>query len=157
MRGSKIETNLDKLFTKTFPYQLPQWFSEIIVDWAWLIVPAIIIVQPWIGWGYWDDVHYNTTGPNFFFYIAFLVMAIEIALQLLALPGLLKHSRLSWQLLYYSAFLNIAYGVVRIFSSEGSIGPLFGMVAITAIFLYVLFQIRPWFKRTARRRTSSQT
>ncbi|HSX06985.1 MAG TPA: hypothetical protein VLG92_04660 [Candidatus Saccharimonadia bacterium] len=144
---SNLETSLDKLFTKIFPAQLPKWFSRIIADWTWLVIPAVIIVQPWVGWGYWDDVHATTVGPNFFFYIAFAVMALEVSLQVMALPGLKEHRKSSWQLLYYSVFCNLTYGVVRIFSSEGSIGPLFGMALLSAMFFYMLFQIKPWFKK----------
>lgn len=142
---AKLEGQLDTLFTKTFPAQLPKWFSQIIAAWAWLIVPAVIIVQPWIGWGYWDDVRAETSSPNFLFYISFLVMGLEMLLQLLAMRGLRERQRTSWQLLYYSAFCIPLYGIVRIFSSEGSIGPLCGMIVLAAIFFYTLFQVRPWF------------
>jgi len=137
------------LFTETFPAQLPKWFSQIIANWTWLIMPAVIIVQPWIGWGYWDDAYANTASPNFFFYVTFMVMGLEILLQLLALPGLHARQKSSWHLLYYSAFCMPLYGVVRIFSTENSIGPLCGMVLLAAIFFYMLFQIKPWFKKSA--------
>jgi len=142
----KLETILHKLFVQTFPYQLPKWFCEIIVAWAWLIVPAIVIIQPWIGWGYWDAAHAATGVPNLLFYIAFVIMGLEIALQLLSLPSLIKRRRLGWELLYYSVYCNLAYGVVRIFSSIPSVGPLFGMIVTSILFLYTLFQIRPWYK-----------
>ncbi len=151
--ASKLETQLNALFTKTFPAQLPQWFSQIIAAWTWLIVPAVIIVQPLIGWGYWDDAHTNTTSPNFFFYVTFIVMGLEMLLQLLALSGLRTLQRSSWQLLYYSAFCIPLYGMVRIFSTEGSIGPLCGMLLLAAIFFYLLFQIRPCFTKTRHQRS----
>jgi len=142
-----LETRLDKLCTKTFPYQLPKWFSRTIAGWAWLIIPAVVIVQPWTFWGYTDDVRAHTAGPNCLFYAAFAVMALEVALQLMALPGLKEHKESSWRLLYYSVFCNLAYGVMRIFSSEGSIGPLCGIALLSAIFFYLLFQVKPWFKK----------
>ncbi len=142
---SPIESALKQLFTRTFPYQLPSWFSKIIAEWTWLIVPAIIIVQPWINWGYWDDVYHHTSGPNFFFWVALMVSGLAITLQLTALRGLRMRQRSGWQLLYLSAFCGPIYGVVRIFSSQGSIGPIFGMVVLSAPFFYFLFQIRPFF------------
>ncbi len=140
-----LEAYFDKLIRHDFPAQLPAWFSKIIARWSWLIIGFVIIVQPWVGWGYWDEVHTAIVDPNFFFYLAFTVSGFEVFLQLLALSDLARLKRRGWELLYCSAFLNILYGVVRIFSSEGSIGPLFGMIVLSAIFFYVLFQIRPEF------------
>lgn len=146
MVDSYLEAKLNKLFTEIFPYQFPKWFSKVIAQWTWLIVPAIIIVQPWVGWGYWDDVHGHSSGPNFFFVAAFMVSALEIGLQLLALSHLKKMRRMGWLLMYYSGFCIVAYGIMRMFSSQPSIGPLFGMTLLSVIFYYCLFQIRPWFK-----------
>ncbi len=142
-----LQSILDKSIGSKFPYQLPTWFSKIIAQWAWCILFAVIIVQPGIGWGYWTEARASGDTLNFFFYLAFVITATEMLLQILALPDLRLLKKRGWNLLYYSALLNIAYGIDRIFSTEGSIGPLFGMVAISAIFFYLLLQVEPHFKK----------
>lgn len=146
---SSIESGLNKLFTEVFPAQLPKWFSKIIAEWAWLIVPAIVIVQPGIDIGYWSDIHSQGLTPNGFAYLAIFLSATEMMLQILAVPALRKMQRSGWGLLYYSVFCNLGFGIARIYATEGSIGPIVGMALLSSIFFYFLFQVRPWFKKTA--------
>jgi len=141
-----LESAFNKLFTRTFPAQFPDWFRTIIANWAWVIIIGVIVVQPPIDVGYWDDMHASRLSPDLFSYVALLVTASVMALQISAIPFLMKRRRAGWILLYISAFLVLLYGIVRLFSTEESSGPLFGMTFLSLIFLYVLFQVRSHFK-----------
>lgn len=141
-----FESTFNKLFKKKFPFQLPNWFSCIIADWAWLIIIGVVIVQPPINLGYWSAMSTDRVGPNVLSYIALLITACAMVLQIVAIPLLKSLKRSGWILLYMSAFMTLLYGVVRLFSAEQSIGPLFGMTFLTVLFLYTLFQIRQYFK-----------
>lgn len=141
-----LESTFDKLFTRTFPAQFPDWFRTIIANWAWLIIVGIIVVQPPINLGYWDAIYADRLPANLFSYGSVLVTISTMTLQFVAIPFLKDLRRAGWILLYISAFLILLYGVVRLFSTERSIGPLFGMTLLAAVFLYVLFQIRSRFK-----------
>ena len=141
-----LESNLDELVGRGFPYQLPAWFNKIIAQWTWRLMFVVIIAQPWIGWGYWDDAHTSGKALNFFFYLSFLITFIEILLQAMAIPELRLLKKRGWDLVYYSAFFNLIYGIDHVSATEQSIGPLFGIVTLSAIFFYFMFQVRPFFK-----------
>jgi len=144
---SKIESTLDTLMCHVFPAQLPTWFRRIVARWSWWLLIPVIVVQPWVSWGYWDAGAAHGSVRNTAFALSLVITGIEVCMQLLAIPALKHFKRRGWELVYYSVFINLLYGVVHIFSSvKGGIGPLCGMVLLSTLFFYVLFQIRSSFK-----------
>ncbi|MFA5933567.1 MAG: hypothetical protein WCV81_05810 [Microgenomates group bacterium] len=74
-----------------------------------------------------------------FTYMASIAVAIVTAvLEIIALPGLFKRQKKSWTLLYYVALIG---GVSSILSLN-----LWGLVIGTGISLYILFQIKSYYK-----------
>lgn len=121
-------------------------YSHNLAKNAWWIVMLSIIVQPFVDWAYWNDVRSVNEAPNTFLYAALAVSGLAILLQLLALPYLMWLQKKGWNFVYYSVFLILLYGVLRIFSNQGSIGPFLGMAVVSVIFFFFLFKIRPPFK-----------
>jgi hypothetical protein len=70
--------------------------------------------------------------------IAIIFLAITIVLEALAIPGLLKRKLSAWHLIFYAALLNALY---HLFTFD-----IFGLIIGTAISLYILFQIRSYYK-----------
>lgn len=61
----------------------------------------------------------------------------SLVLEAMAVPGLIKKSRKGWNLLFYSLLLTAVYDIVT-FSPIGLVR--------TGVFLYILFQIREYYK-----------
>lgn len=77
-------------------------------------------------------------GLGFTYAISLIFLAASLVLEALALPGLFKQSKQSWQLIYYSTLLNGIYNLLSF-----NIG---GLVIGTLLSLYILFQIRSYYK-----------
>jgi hypothetical protein len=156
-----LEENLNDLFTKKAP-ALPAGGKKVIVEWApWL---ALIggIGSLWTAWVLWHWAHvanafvdYANTlsaaygGPavtvhrlTFGIWLGIAVLAVEGVLYLLAFNGLREHKKSAWNLIYWGALLNVAYGVVVMFTDYGGVGSLIGSLIGSAIGLYFLFQVR---------------
>jgi hypothetical protein len=68
-----------------------------------------------------------------------LVFAIaSVALLALSIRGLFARTATGWQYLYYNALVGAAYSLLRL--------DVFGLIIGTGISLYLLFQIRSYYK-----------
>lgn len=77
-------------------------------------------------------------GTGFSYIAGVIVAIITLVLEIMALPGLFKRQQKSWTLLYYVALIG---GVNSILSLN-----LWGLVIGTGISLYILFQIKSYYK-----------
>lgn len=77
-------------------------------------------------------------GAGFSYFAGIIVTIITAVLEIMALPGLFKRQKKSWTLLYYSALIG---GVSSILSLN-----LWGLVIGTGLSLYILFQIKSYYK-----------
>ncbi len=77
-------------------------------------------------------------GTGFSYVAGVIVTIITVILEIIALPGLFKRQKKSWTLLYYVALIG---GVNSILSLN-----LWGLVLGTGISLYILFQIKSYYK-----------
>lgn len=77
-------------------------------------------------------------GTGFSYIASIIVTVITVVLEVMALPGLFKKEKKSWTLLYYVALIG---GVNSILSLN-----LWGLVIGTGISLYILFQIKSYYK-----------
>jgi len=90
---------------------------------------------------------------NVFYWISLVVLAATGVLLLMAYPGLKARAKSGWNLLFYSALLNGVYGVLSAFNDYGGGGSLVIQLAVSAVVLYFLFQIRDQYsgaKSTAK-------
>jgi len=77
-------------------------------------------------------------GFGFTYSISLIFLAGSLIFEALALPGLFNQSKKSWQLLYYSTLLSGVYNLLSF-----NIG---GLLIGTLLALYILFQIRSYYK-----------
>lgn len=139
----KTETTLDEYFGKKAP-ALPENVKDIIVKitpWANLIIfvltlPAVLAIFS-IGtlFSPLAVVGGPETSVGYFLALAFLV-AGEI-LWGLAIPGLFKQTRRSWQYLFWGQLLNCVYNLLTL--------NIISLIIGAAIGFYFLFQIRDRF------------
>jgi len=81
------------------------------------------------------------TGASFYGIIILLLSLIPTVLQLLAFPGLKARKIAGWNYLLYSLAASVVISVIG-----GGFGSVFGAVIGAAIGLYVLFQIKSYYK-----------
>ena len=77
-------------------------------------------------------------GSGFTYMASIAVAVVTAVLEIMALPGLFKRQKKSWTLLYYVALIG---GVSSILSLN-----LWGLVIGTGISLYILFQVKSYYK-----------
>lgn len=156
-----LEKSLDDLFVKQAP-ALPAGGKKALVQylpWINLILGLISLYTVYVLW-HWAHlannlINYANTlsaaygGPTVAtnrlsvgLWIGIVVLGIEALLYIAAFPGTKDRKKSGWNLLYYALLLNIAYGVVVLFTDYGGVGNLIGAIIGSAIGLYLLFQIR---------------
>lgn len=142
---SSLEKTLEDIFVGKAP-ALPKNIKEIIVTYGpWVILISLIASLPSLlallglgsitmPFGYWGGMRYAQhfgTSTIFLFAITLL--------NAMALPGLFKRLKKSWQLLFYSSLVAFIQNLLNF--------DLGSLVVGSAVSWYVLFQIRSSFKK----------
>jgi len=164
---NKLESAMDEYFVKKAPFQLPENGRRTLVEYApWIsLVFGILGILAALGlWRIGNRVneaveyvnglnqYYNTPAPEInelglFFYIALLALAVQAVLMIAAFPGLKKRSKKTgWDFMLYGTLASLAYGFFVIFSDQGDIGNLLWSVIGSVISLYLLAQVRTYYK-----------
>ena len=138
----KVEDVLNEYFGKKAP-ALPANIKEILVKLApYLTILGVILSVPAIlgvlGMGV---VPYGAAwmmGVGYRYYLGIAFMLVTVVLEALAIPGLLARKKQGWNWIYYSVLVNMVYMLV----SFNIVGLLIG----TLIGMYVLFQVRTYYK-----------
>lgn len=164
-RLSGLEGWLDGVFGDKFPIQLPKAAREWIVKVSpWL---ALIggVLSLWASWSFWRAGHYvnqwvdwaNTlsaayggervTHLGLMWYVSLIVLLVQAVLMLLAFPGLRDRKKVGWNLVFYSSLVSIVVGVVQLFVSGYGFGNLIGTLIGAAIGMFILFQVRSYYKK----------
>lgn len=148
-----LETKLDDLLVAKAPFQLPANVKEWIVKFSpWITLVLLILLLPAvlavIGLGAVVGGVATTygvvVGP--LYWLALIVLIVEIGLMAFSIPALLKRQKSGWNLVFYSQLISIAYAVLNWLSSPlDVIGLLFSLIGVV-IGLYILFQIRPLYR-----------
>jgi hypothetical protein len=162
----ELENQLDKLFGKKGPVQLPENAKKTLVEWLPWINVVFGVLQLWAAWALWQLGHALNNFVNYtntlsqvygtgqvvnqldtFYWVSLIVLVLDAVLILAAFPGLKARSKAKgWNLLFYATLVNLAYGVVRLFTSIGSgPGSLVGSVIGAAIAFFFLFQVRDYY------------
>jgi len=133
---------LDFYLVKKAPIQLPDNAKEWIVQYGpWITIVILVltlplllavlgigtVLMPFAGIGY-------ATGFGF---VAIGVI-IEIALTVMALPGLFARKMSGWTLLFYARLVSLVANLLS--------GAVVSALVVALISLYVLFQVRPLYK-----------
>lgn len=141
---SKLENILDEYLVKKAP-PLPKGVTDFIVAimpyltivflvFALPIILALIGISAFV----LPFSFVAGVGTGFSYIAGVIVTIITVILEIMALPGLFKREKKSWTLLYYVALIG---GVNSILSLN-----LWGLVIGTGISLYILFQIKSYYK-----------
>lgn len=141
---NQLENVLDEYLVKKAP-SLPKGLADFIVAvlpylTIIFLVMALPLILALIGISAFVMPFSLATGLGTGFnYIAGIVVTIlTVILEVMALPGLFRREKKSWTLLYYVALIG---GVNSILSLN-----LWGLVIGTGISLYILFQIKSYYK-----------
>lgn len=152
----------DMLVVKA-PYQLPKaakgwivkfgpWITLVIgILLVFTVVPALFAAMAVtsyttsvLGTAYGAMVA-TSVGPMF--YLALIVLAVQLVIMFISVPMLLKRQRKGWVLVFYSSIVSLVYSVFNTFSyGTFGIGSLLGGLIGAAISMYFIFQIRSYYK-----------
>jgi hypothetical protein len=141
---SEIEAKLDLNFGKKAP-SLPENIKELIVKYSpYLSVAVLIFTLPAIlfafglttfalPFAYVGGIH---TGFTFSF--TALISLGALVLEVMAIPGLFKRSKKSWQYMFYASMLSLLSYLLGLNIAS--------LVINGAISFYILFQIKSYYK-----------
>ncbi|MEK7059496.1 MAG: hypothetical protein AAB971_01940 [Patescibacteria group bacterium] len=157
-----LEKSLDEIFVKKAP-ALPEGGKKALVEylpWINLILGVLTLYSAYVIW-HWAHlaskyIDYANTlsaaygGPSVAsvnrlstgIWLGLGVLVVEAVLYLLAFPATRARKKAGWDLMFYAALVNVAYGVVILFTTYGGPSNLIGSIIGSAIGLYLLFQIR---------------
>lgn len=148
LKGSlgQLETVLDEYFGKKAP-ALPANIKEILVKIApYLTLLGVILAVPALlslfGMGaFLSAMPYGGrammgVGYNYYMGIGFLI--IMTVMEALAIPGLFARTRQGWNWIYYSTLVNVVSMAVSL--------NIVGLIIGTVIGMYLLFQVRTYYK-----------
>jgi hypothetical protein len=139
---------LDKVLTEYLVKKapaLPETVKEFIVKFGpWISLVIGIMLLPLIlaalGLGALFSPVAMMAGVRFGagYMLSMLVAGVQMVLQFAAIPGLLKRQLAGWRLAFYGALVGGLYSVVSV--------NILGLVIGTGLSLYVLYQIKSYYK-----------
>jgi hypothetical protein len=140
----QLEKFLEELFTKKISYALPIKAKETIVKIApWITLIVIVLSLPAIfallGIG---SFALGIGAMSSRYYIGVIVLIIQVVLMIMAFPGLQKRQIKGWKMVYYSDLVSAVYALFSAYSFGDLIWSLLG----TCIGLYLLFQVKSYYK-----------
>ena len=152
LKGSfnKIEALCDEYLVKKAPFTLPANVKEIIVKLSpYFAIVAVVLGIPAVlalfGLGAFI-VPMGTIGGlisgrpflGFGYILATVILAINIIIEAIAVPGLFSRSKKAWRLIYYASLINIVHELITL-----NLG---GMIVGGLISLYFIFQVKEYYK-----------
>jgi hypothetical protein len=174
-----LEKTLDEVFVKKAP-ALPENGKKWIVEYLpWINVIlgvlalwAVYTLWNWARWTsewaeyanslsamYGGSAAVSTSRWTVGVWLSLAVLAAQAILYILAFPALKARKKSGWNLLFYAALVNVAYGLVVLFTDYGGFGSFIGSLIGTAIGLYFLFQVRSHYlgvRATAHAKTTKK-
>ncbi len=150
-----LEGTLNDMLVKNAPFQLPENARKWIATYAWIFELLFVILGGLAFFALLGVLGIVSTvaaipatyGGSYllFAWLALLVLGAEVVVGAMAVPKLKALKKAGWNLSYYMALFNFAFGVLNAIANAA----LFGIVtqAISSLIgLYVLFQVRSYFK-----------
>ena len=129
---------LDYYLVQKAPFQIPDGGREWIVKFGpWITVVLLVLILPPVlailGLGTML-VPFGGVAYASGFGLSALLLIIQLALMIAALPGLFARKKSGWTLLFYSELFSILVSIVNYNIIGGLVGGLIG--------LYIIFQVR---------------
>lgn len=139
-----LENQLNELLVKKAPALPTAWKDTIVRLAPWITLIVMILALPAIlallGLGtvlapmsYMGGLR---TGINYT--VSLLITVASIVLEAMAIPGLFNRSRKAWYLVYYSTLLGALSSLIEF--------NLTGLIIGTLLSLYILFQVKSYYK-----------
>jgi hypothetical protein len=129
---------LDFYLVKKAPFQIPDGGREWLVKYGpWIIIIMLVLTLPLLLFVLGVGTVFMPFGGYGYaagFGILTIFVLAQIALEVIALPGLFARKMSGWNFLFYSRLV----GVLGSLTAGSIIGGLLGLV----ISLYILFQVR---------------
>jgi len=141
----KLESTFETYLVNKAPFQLPAGAKEAIVKYGpWITLILLILALPALLFAFglgtliapFAFLGGVKAGVNFG--LGMIFSAVILIIEAIAIPGLFKRAVSSWRLMYYAALLG---GVQSLISFN-----LGGLIIGTGISLYILFQIKSYYK-----------
>ena len=133
---------LEYYLVKKAPYQIPENAKKWIVQWGpWIELVLLILALPVLLLALGISaafVPFASAGVAGGFSLVVIILVVQLGLEVAALPGLFARKRQGWTLAFYAQILSF---VTSLFG-RNIIGALLSLV----VGLYVLFQIRSYYK-----------
>ncbi|MFI5240263.1 MAG: hypothetical protein ACHQUB_00955 [Candidatus Saccharimonadia bacterium] len=131
---------LDTYFGSKSPVQMPKSIKEVLVEWGpWINLLLIIVAAPLLlaalGLSLFVIPFSGIAATSIS--ITWIVLLVQLALQVLALPGLFARKTSGWMMLFYAALISLLYNLV----TYNIVGAIIGAI----IAFWILFQIRSYY------------
>ena len=156
-----LEKNLEDFFVKQAPALPPNGKKALVqyLPWISLILGLISLYNVYALWNWahlanslvnyansinaaYGQPQIATTRFSLGIWLGMIVLLIEALLYLAAFQATRDRKKSGWDLLFYALLINIAYGIVILFTNYGGLVSLISVIIGSAIGLYLLFQIR---------------
>jgi hypothetical protein len=133
---------LEPFFTTKAPFQLPEGVREWLVKFGpWITLVLLVLALPAVllllGISAFVVPAAAVTG-NTGFGVGVILLIVQLVLQAASLPGLFARKLSGWNLLFYSDILGLVVSIMN--------GNIVGAIIGTVIGLYILFQIKSYYK-----------
>ena len=138
-----LEGILEEYLVRKAPFALPTGLKEFIVKVApYIAVLGIILALPLILLALGLSNFIYSFGSYAYragwYYPTLILTAATIVLEAMAIPGLFKRSLKAWRLVFYATLAQLVNSLI----SGGILGALVGAL----ISLYILFQVKSYYK-----------
>ena len=148
-----LETKLDEMLVKKAPFQIPENGRKWIATYAWVfelvfVVLGFFVLLPLFAVVTGASVVAAAVGATYnlpLLWLAFLVFLGELVVGAMAVPKLKAMKKSGWNLSYYMVLFNVVYGVVSSLGYDQMFGIVTQLLG-SLVSLYILFQIRSYFK-----------
>lgn len=142
----QLNKTLEAYLVKKAP-ALPKNIKEILVKIApWLTIVGVVLAVPALFalFGLSSMIYslpygaYGMMRAGGGFSLAAIFLIATAVLEALAIPGLMKRKIAGWNFLYYSVLVNAIYSLLNF--------QIVGLIIGTGISLYLLFQVKSYYK-----------
>ncbi len=141
---SQLETKLEYYLVDKAPAIPKEWRELIVKVLPWLSLIMIVVALPMIlavfglaamfsPFAYFAGAGYGTG-----YTLTWIFTLAIVVIEAIAIPGLFKKSKSAWSLLFYAALLGAVQNLV-VFNAGG-------LIIGTLLSLYILFQIKEYYK-----------
>lgn len=141
---SQLEETLDLYFGQKAPALPASWKETLIKVAPWITLVVLIMTLPavvavlGIGTLFNSFSYLGGANTGFTYMLSLIFLAASFLLEAVALPGLFKRSKAGWKFVFYSTLVGMISYLVSF-----NLG---GIILGTLLPLYILFQIKSYYK-----------